>query len=90
MDYNQLERKAIHFGATEFGKATTKDKRFYVIYGGKKINFGSTTNNTFIDHHDEKKRKAWRARHSMIKLKSGEFAYKNKNQPEFWSYHLLW
>jgi hypothetical protein len=88
---SELERKAKHFGATEFGKATSKDKRFYVIYGGKKINFGSNTNNTFIDHHDEKKRKAWRARHSVIRLRqSGEFAYKNKHQPEFWSYHLLW
>jgi hypothetical protein len=56
----------------------------------KKINFGSNTRNTFVDHKDEKKRKAWRARHSKIKLKSGEVAFKVKTQPEYWSWTLLW
>ncbi len=85
-----LKRKALNLGATEFGKSKNKNKRFYVIYHGKKINFGLKNGSTFIDHKDTKKRDAWRARHSKIKLKDGSLAYKNKHQPAFWSYWLLW
>ena len=53
-----MENKAKSYGATAFGKSLVKGKRFYVIHDGKRINFGSNTNNTFIDHHDEGKRKA--------------------------------
>ena len=83
-----LYNKAIALGATDFGISNRKGKRFYVIYN-KPIHFGSDTNNTFIDHHDEKIRKAWKARHSKI-LKDGKPAYKNKTSPEFWSYNILW
>jgi hypothetical protein len=85
-----LSRKAKSLGASEFGKSKAKNKRFFVVHGGKKMNFGSDTNNTFIDHGDEIKRKAWKARHSKIKKKDGGFAYLDKHQPEFWSWHLLW
>jgi hypothetical protein len=81
--------KAIALGATDFGISNRKNKRFYVIYNNKPIHFGSNTNNTFIDHHDEKIRKAWKARHSKI-LKDGKPAYKNKTSAEFWSYNILW
>ncbi len=85
-----LKKKASALGATDFGVSKVKGKRYYVIYNNKRINFGSTTNNTFIDHGDSKKRTAWRARHSKIKLKDGSLAYLNKNQKSFWAYHLLW
>ena len=85
-----LKANAKYLGATQFGNSRAKGKRFYVIYDGTRINFGSDTNNTFVDHHNEEKRKAWRARHSKIKLKSGGFAYLNKHQPEYWSWNLLW
>jgi hypothetical protein len=86
----ELKRKAISFGATEFGKSKAKNKRFYVIYNGKRINFGLLGGQTFIDHNDKNKQRAWKARHSKIKLKDGRFAYQVKEQPEWWSYHLLW
>jgi hypothetical protein len=86
----QLRARAISLGATEFGPSKVKNKRFYVIYKGHRINFGSDTNNTFIDHGDEKLRKAWRARHSKIKLKDGRLAYTVPTQPEYYSWHLLW
>jgi hypothetical protein len=85
-----LKKKALKLGATDFGKSNRKNKRFYVIYNNKIIHFGLDTGSTFIDHKDEKKRKAWRARHSKIKLKDGTPAYKNKNQSSYWSYRLLW
>jgi hypothetical protein len=97
VDIKELERKAKHLGATEFGSSKVKGKRFYVIVcvdhtndKCKRINFGSDTANTFVDHKDENKRSAWRARHSKIKLKTGEYAYKVKEQPEFWSWNILW
>ena len=86
----QLKTKAKLLGATEFGISGNKNKRFFVKYNGKKINFGSNTNNTFIDHHDTKKRKAWVNRHSKIQDKDGNFAIKDKNSPSFWAHRLLW
>ena len=66
-----LENKAKGLGATDFGTSKAKGKRFYVIYNGKKINFGSDVGQTFIDHGDNKKKKAWVARHSKI-MKGGK------------------
>lgn len=85
-----LKTKAFKLGATEFEISKVKNKRFYVIYNGKKINFGLKNGSTFIDHKDKKKRDAWRARHSKILLKDGTPAYKNKNQSSYWSWNLLW
>ena len=82
--------RAIELRATDFGPSRVKGKRFYVIYRGKKINFGSSTGQTFIDHGDKRIRKAWRARHSKIKLKDGRYAYRVKTSPEWWAYRLLW
>ena len=88
---DSLKEKALKMtGVTDFGKSETKGKRFYVIYNGRRINFGGQTNNTFIDHGDTKKRDAWRKRHSQIKIKNGQFAYLVKSQPEYYSFNLLW
>jgi len=86
----QLKTKARLLGAEEFGISGNKNKRFYVKFNGKKINFGSNTGQTYIDHHDEKKRKAWVARHSKIQDKEGNYVIKDKNSPSFWSHRLLW
>ena len=85
-----ISNKAYSLGASEIGFSKVKGKRLYVIYDNKKINFGSDVGSTFIDHNDDKKRKAWRARHSKIKNKEGQFVYKLKTSPSFWSYNLLW
>ena len=37
----ELNKKAQRLGATSFGLSRTKNKRFYVIYDNKRINFGS-------------------------------------------------
>ena len=85
-----LKTKALKLGATEFSKSKNKNKKYYVVYNGKKIHFGLDTGSTFIDHKDKKKKDAWRARHSKILLKDGTPAYKNKQKPAYWSWHLLW
>lgn len=86
---DRLRARALSLGATEFGHSTVKNKRFYVVYNGKKINFGLKNGSTYIDHKDKKKRLAWRARHSKIKKKDGTLAHKDKNSASYWSF-LLW
>ena len=85
-----METKAQRYGATEIGISKVKGKRLYVVYNNKRINFGSKTGSTFIDHHDPQIKSAWRKRHSKIKNKTGQFVYKLKSSPAFWSWHLLW
>ena len=70
-----------------------KGKRFSITKAdGKKIHFGVwpyTGDGTFIDHGDEKIKKAWKARHRKI-LKDGKPAFKNKDSPEYYSWNILW
>ena len=85
-----LQIRARKLGATNLGVSKVKGKRYYVIYNGKKINFGSATGKTFIDHRDKQKRKAWFARHSKIKNKQGQYVISLKTSPSYWSANLLW
>lgn len=86
----ELKEKAIKLGATEFGVSKRKDKKYYVVYDSKKINFGSAEGKTFLDHKDEKKKENWKKRHSKIVDKDGVPFYTKKNSAEHWSYYLLW
>jgi hypothetical protein len=88
--FELLNIKARKLGATEFGKSTVKDKRFYVIYNNKIINFGSKTGRTFYDHGSKKLREAWYARHSKITDKMGNFVINDKSSPSYWAAQLLW
>ena len=87
---DKLKQKALSLGATSFARSDVKNKRYYVIYKKKKINFGLQGGSTFIDHKDEKKRKAWRARHSKIRNKEGQLVHKLKTSPDYWSWNILW
>lgn len=85
-----LKKKAKSLGASDFGYSQAKNKRFYVIYQGHIINFGLKGGSTFIDHNDENKRKAWRARHSKIVNSDNIPAHLVKSQSSYWSWNLLW
>lgn len=85
-----LMDKALKHGATEIGLSRVKGKRLFVVYQGKRINFGLKGGSTFFDHGDEKKRQAWLARHTKIRLKDGRLAHKVKTQASFWSKAILW
>jgi hypothetical protein len=85
-----LHNKALRLGASEFGESKNKNKRFYVIYEAKKINFGSKTGSTFIDHKDKTKRINWYKRHSKIKDSQGNYVINKKSSPSYWSANLLW
>jgi hypothetical protein len=86
----QIKNKALRLGATSVGYSKVKNKKYYVEYNDKIINFGSETGSTYLDHKDEQKRIAWVARHSKIKNKNGEYVYKLKESPAYWAFHLLW
>jgi hypothetical protein len=79
-------------GTIEISKA--KNKRFVIIRpDGKRINFGLfpfSGEGTFLDHGDEKIKKAWRARHSKILLKDGTPAYMSKDSPDYFAWRILW
>jgi hypothetical protein len=85
----ELDKKAKKLNASEFGISKAKNKRFFVVYDNKIINFGSKIGKTFIDHKDINKKMNWRARHSRI-LKNGYPAYLQKDSPSYWSWHILW
>ena len=71
--------------------STRPNKRYVISFSEPKktIHFGAKNGSTYIDHKDSKKRKAWKARHTMI-LKNGVPAYLQKDSASFWSFHLLW
>lgn len=88
-----------------FSKSTRKDKKYMVVYNGKKIHFGAIQNGTPMDqykdstglgiyskydHGDKKRRASYRSRHKAIKLKDGSLAYKNKSSPSYYSWMYLW
>ena len=87
---DSLYNKAIKHGASDFGISNNMNKRYYVIYNDRKINFGSKHGHTYIDHHNNDIRKAWIARHSKIKNHSNQYVINLKTSPSYWSFHLLW
>jgi hypothetical protein len=90
MNLYDLRNKALNLGASDFGKSSVKGKRFFVEYQGKRINFGSKTGSTFIDHGDKRVRDAWYARHSKIKDKDGNLVINDKRSASWWAARLLW
>jgi len=87
----RLRNKALKLGATEFGMSDKPSKRFFVIYKGKRIDFGSDSRNTFYDKPDTQKRKNWYARHSTnINKSTGKPFIQEKTSPLFWASKILW
>ena len=87
----ELKQKALNFGATKFGISDKSEKRFFVIYKDKRIEFGSNSRETFFDNPDRDKRKAWYARHSTnINKRTGKPFIQERTSPLFWSSNLLW
>lgn len=82
-----------------FEKSERKDKKLKVRYNNKTIHFGNPFYEHFHDrtgiwsnkdHNDPKRRESYRKRHKAIRLKDGSLAYKDKNQPSYWSMNYLW
>ena len=83
----ELEKKAKNYGAAEFGRSSRPGKKFRVLYKGKNIHFGQTGMRDFTQHHDPQRRQNFKKRMQGV---GGGKAYRDKESPLFWSYHLLW
>jgi len=85
-------KKGIIKSPEELQISQAKNKRFAIKYDNKTINFGlwDGGNHAFIDHRDEKLKKAFRARHSKILLKNGTPAYMSKDSPDYYAWRILW
>lgn len=72
--------------------STRKGKRFMINTPSGWIHFGvyPFKIGTYLDHGNDKIREAWRARHSKIKLKNGNIAYKDPQSPEYYAWRILW
>ena len=89
-EYKRLETNSRFRGATNFGLSDRLNKKYFVVYDGKKIHFGSRSYKDFTIHGDKRRRDNYRTRHKSIKLISGKPAYLDKRQPAYWSYWILW
>lgn len=71
--------------------ADRSNKKFMILRpSGKVIYFGDPRYEDFLDHMDPDRRERYRARASKIRDKKNRLTYKNRNSPNFYSYHLLW
>lgn len=84
-----VQLKAQQYGFVQ--PSERKTKRFKIILPyNKVIHFGLKKAKTYVDHGDEAKRKAWRARMEKVTDDDGNFVYQDQTSPLYWSYHLLW
>jgi hypothetical protein len=86
----KLRDRAIQLGAEDFDYSKAAGKRYYVVYQGRKINFGSAQGRAYIDHGDSDKRDLWYKRHSKIKNKHGDYVINLKTSPDWWAARILW
>ena len=90
IDIKFMENYSRFLGASDFGDSNRKNKRFYVVYNGQTIHFGSKYGATFQDHHDTKKRWDWIKRHGNTQNKQGQVVMDMPTSPLYWSRNLLW
>lgn len=84
------KRQAKKLGLPEPKSSYKPNKKLYVVYNGKEIHFGARGYSDFLDHQDEERRQRYRARARGAMLKNGTPAYKDKNQPAYYAYNILW
>lgn len=77
-------------GGSDIKKSDRSNKKFAVKVDDKWVHFGHSSYEDYTTHKDPKRRENYRKRHAAIKTKDGKPAYKNKKQPAYWSYNLLW
>ena len=88
--YKALERESINRGATKFGVSTKGNSKYFVIYKGKTIHFGSRIHKDYTFHKDSERKERYRNRHRGILKKDGTPAYLDKTKPAYWAWWILW
>jgi hypothetical protein len=85
-----MEQQALKLGATALQRSWRKNKKIAVFYNGRWIHAGDIRYDDYSTHGDDERRESYRRRHEAIRLADGRQAYKVKEQPAYWAYHLLW
>ena len=71
----------------EIGYSKAKGKKYYVItIDNKKVNWGASNMDDYLQHHDKERRKNFKDRFRSTFEKNKN----NYNKPIFWSYNLTW
>jgi hypothetical protein len=84
------KKRAKQLNLPEPKSSQRANKKLYIVYNGKEIHFGARGYSDFLDHGDEARRQRYRARARGSILKTGKLAYKDKNQPSYYAYNILW
>ena len=71
-------------------KSTRKNKKYMVLTKKGIIHFGSSKYEDFRQHKDKKRQESYCKRARGITNKKGEKTYKDKDTPNYWSFHFLW
>lgn len=85
--------------SSKFIKSTNPKKKYMIKHNNRWIHFGAKGYQHYhdkiglysnLDHNDKKRRANYRNRHSKIMTKDGQYAYKIKYSPAWYSWHYLW
>lgn len=68
---------------SEIGYSDVGDKKYYVVYDGKKINFGNRNYEDYLIHNDDQRRKNYKSRHKHDNIRNPKYA-------GYWSYNVTW
>ena len=91
-DFDLLRRKAKNmYRAKDLQISARRNKKYVVtLKNGDQIHFGHPDYEYFMIHQDQDRRFRSRKKASKIRDKHGNLTYKDRNSPNYWSYHLLW
>lgn len=84
------KKRARELGLPEPQSSQRAGKKLFVVYNGKQIHFGAQGYSDFLEHKDENRRQMYRKRAQGATLKSGKPAFRDRNQPAFYAYNILW
>ena len=85
--------KVKYVGGTKvvYYKSTRKGKKWMTITpSGKRVHWGDANMKDYTQHHDKKRRRSFRKRHSGIRLKSGKRAIDKRWSPAWLAYYVTW
>ena len=88
-ELRKLRKKAKTLGADYLDYSRRKNYKYVVEYKDKKIHFGSSNTEDYINHQDHKQREKYLNKVKKIRNKDGQLTYKLPSSPNYWSVNLL-
>jgi hypothetical protein len=84
---NIVKVKGLNKYIKDIGYSKVKDKKYFVItIDDKKVNFSYDKMEDYLIHHNDERRKRFRARFRSLYEKFKD----DYNKPIFWSWNLCW